>query len=220
MCFSATASFSVGAAIAGTGILAVAQEKPPSHRMLAAMPLMFAAQQIAEGFVWLTIGRPGDRAENLVAVSVFLAIALVIWPLWVPVSLLMAEKNPGRRRLLTLLCCAGFGLAVYTTQMLLGGRPGVHLAGHRLAYDYTQSGPALASALSLPAYAIPSVLPFFASTISRAKTIGVVLAVALVATYLLERRAFASVWCFFAAIISAIIVVGIRQDQRLSLKVA
>jgi len=219
MCFSATASFSVGAAIAATGIVAVAQEKPPSQRMLALVPLMFAAQQIAEGFVWLTID-PNGRAQNLVAVSVFLAFALVIWPLWVPLSLLIAEKNPGRRRLLTVFCGAGFGLAVYTTQMLLGGRPGAHLAGHRLAYDYTRAGPALASSLSLPAYAIPSVLPFFVSTISRAKTIGVVLAAALVATYLLERRAFASVWCFFAAIISAIIVISIRQDQRLSLNLA
>lgn len=59
--------------------------------MLAAVPLMFAAQQVTEGIVWLTIGDQSERPENLAAVAVFLVFALVVWPLWVPLSLLKAE---------------------------------------------------------------------------------------------------------------------------------
>src|SRR3954464_10641464 len=103
MCFSATGSFGVAAVIAGIGAVAAAQKKRPSHRMLAAVPLMFAGQQVAEGIVWLTIGDPSQRPAHLAAVGVFLVFALVVWPVWVPLSLLKAERKPRRRRALGVL---------------------------------------------------------------------------------------------------------------------
>ena len=78
MCFSATGSFGLAAVIAGVGAVAVAQRKPAAHRMLAVVPLMFAAQQVTEGIVWLTIGDPSERSANLAAVGVFLVFALVV----------------------------------------------------------------------------------------------------------------------------------------------
>ena len=98
------------------------------------------------------------------------------------------------------------------------GRPAAHVAGLHLAYEFGETGPLVPAALYVPAYAVPSVLPFFASTVSRAKTLGAVLSVALAASFVLQRRAFASVWCFFAAIISAIIVAALREDYRRTLQ--
>jgi hypothetical protein len=72
----------------------------------------------------------------------------------------------------------------------------------------------------LPGYVLPSVVPFFISTISRAKLMGTVLALSLVATFLAERQALTSVWCFFAAILSVLIVVSIGKDHRLIIKPA
>jgi hypothetical protein len=43
---------------------------------------------------------------------------------------------------------------------------------------------------------------------------------ALAATFVIEREAMASVWCFFAAILSVIIVLGIGNDHRLAIKIA
>ncbi len=62
MCFSATGSFGVAAVIAGIGAVAIHQEKPPSHKLLALVPLLFAAQQVAEGVVWMTINRADEAA--------------------------------------------------------------------------------------------------------------------------------------------------------------
>ena len=220
MCFSATGSFGVAAVIAGIGAVAAAQKKPPSHRMLAAVPLMFAAQQVTEGIVWLTIGDPSERPENLVAVAVFLVFALVVWPLWVPLSLLKAERNPRRRRALAVLACFGGAVAAYAAMLLLRERPTACVSGHSIAYSYGTHAPALVLALYLPAYVLPSVVPFFVSSVSKAKTMGVVLAAALAATFVIQRQALASVWCFFAAILSVFIVLGIGKDHGLSIKVA
>jgi hypothetical protein len=220
MCFSATGSFGVAAVIAGIGAVAVAQKKPPSHRMLAAVPLMFAAQQVAEGIVWLTIHDPNKRVATLAAAVVFLAFALVVWPVWVPLSLLKAERKPHRRRALAVLACCGGVVSVYAGQMLLRRPPSAHVAGHSIAYSYGTDAPALLLALYIPGYILPSIVPFFVSSVSKAKTMGVVLAVAFAATMVMQRQALTSVWCFFAAILSVFVVLGIGKDHRLAIKIA
>ena len=220
MCFSAAGSFGVATVIAGIGVVAIAQKKAPSHRMLALVPLVFAAQQVAEGIVWMTIGHSGQAGLQILAVAVFLGFALVVWPMWVPISLWMAEKNPSRRRALAVLSWIGIGVGAYAGFLLAHGRPSAHVAGHSIAYSYSETGPALVLALYLPAYVLPAVVPFFVSTVSRAKLMGTVLAGSLLATFMVERQALTSVWCFFAAMLSVLVVVSIGKDHRLIIKPA
>ena len=220
MCFSATGSFGVATVITGIGAVAIAQDKPPSHKMLALVPLLFAAQQVAEGVVWMTIGHPDQAWLQTIAVALFLSFALVGWPMWVPISLFVAERNPRRKRVLAVLSWVGVVVGVYATVLLIRGRPTAHVAGHSIAYSYVERGPALVLALYLPGYVLPTVVPFFISTISRAKIMGIVLVLSLLATFLIERQALTSVWCFFAAILSVLIVLSISKDHRLIIKPA
>jgi uncharacterized membrane protein len=215
MCFSATGSFGVAAALAGIGAYSVAQDKLPSHKMLAAVPLLFAGQQVAEGAVWMTIEHPSPGWVHVLAVAVFLGFALIIWPLWVPLSLLLAETNPRRRKVLSALACIGVGVAIYAGVVLIRGQPTAHVTGHRMAYSYVEIGSRKVQALYLPMYIVPALIPFFVSTLSQAKLMGGVLAVALVATFVIERATLTSVWCFFAAILSGVIVMGIAAEHRL-----
>ncbi|HET9729766.1 MAG TPA: DUF6629 family protein, partial [Acidimicrobiia bacterium] len=104
MCFSAPASFTLSGILIGVGAASVARSATPAHRMLAAAPLLFGAQQAAEGLVWLTAGAPSNAALQRLAVDVFLGFALVVWPFWVPLSLQRIERSPARRRILTWLC--------------------------------------------------------------------------------------------------------------------
>lgn len=220
MCFSATGSFGVAAVIAGIGAVAIKQEKPPSHRMLAVVPLLFAGQQVAEGVVWLTIGRPDQAWLQSIAVALFLSFALVGWPMWVPISLFVAEKNPRRRRALAVFAWVGVTVGLYAAVLLIRGQPTAHVARHSIAYSYKEHGPALVLALYLPGYVLPTVVPFFISSISRAKIMGTVLVLSLLATFMIERQALTSVWCFFAAILSVLIVLSIGKDHRLIIKPA
>ena len=220
MCFSATGSFGVAAVIAGIGAVALTQDKPPAHKMLALVPLLFAAQQVAEGVVWMTIAHPGDAWLQGIAVALFLSFALVAWPMWVPISLFVAERNPRRRRALAVLSWIGVAVAVYASVLLILGRPTARVAGHSIAYSYKDRGPALVLSLYLPGYVLPTVVPFFVSTISRAKVMGTVLVLSLLATFLIEREALTSVWCFFAAILSVLIVLSVGKDHHLVIKPA
>jgi hypothetical protein len=61
-----------------------------------------------------------------------------------------------------------------------------------------------------------SVVPFFVSTMRRAKLMGGVLVLALIATFIIERQALTSVWCFFAAILSGFMVFGLDEQRRLT----
>jgi hypothetical protein len=206
--------------LAGIGTVALAQRKAPSHRMLASVPLLFAAQQVAEGVVWVTIDHPHLRWLHVLAVAAFLAFALVVWPTWVPLALWSAEASPRRRKTLSVLVWIGAGVALYTAVILIRGRPTAHVAGHSIAYSYAETGPALVLALYLPMYVLPAVVPFFASSLSKARVMGMVLAVALLATFVIKRQTLTSIWCFFAAILSLFIVVGISDEHRLAIKPA
>jgi hypothetical protein len=153
-------------------------------------------------------------------VVLFLSFALVGWPMWVPISLFLAERNRRRRTALAVLSWMGVVVGVYAAVLLIRGRPTAHVAGHSLAYSYVERGPALVLALYLPGYVLPTVVPFFISTIDRAKLMGTVLVVSLLATFLIQRQALTSVWCFFAAILSVLIVLSISKDHRLIIKPA
>jgi hypothetical protein len=58
------------------------------------------------------------------------------------------------------------------------------------------------------------VVPFFVSSLDKAKLMGALLAVGLLVTYVLKQNAMVSTWCFFAAILSGVIVASIAAAQR------
>jgi hypothetical protein len=52
MCFSARASFSAGAVLLGLGALTLKSVKRPRELTFAAIPLLFAIQQLSEGVIF------------------------------------------------------------------------------------------------------------------------------------------------------------------------
>ena len=67
--------------------------------MFASIPLVFAAQQATEGVVWLTIDGSAHATVHRLAVFAFLGLALVVWPIWLPLSLQLssAVRSDGGR---------------------------------------------------------------------------------------------------------------------------
>ena len=156
---------------------------------------------------------PSSRLHT-VAVAGFLVFAVVVWPTWVPLSLFPVERSAPRKKALGVLLAVGACVSIYAAWLLALGRPTAHVNGHSLAYSYTERGSGLVLALYLPVYVAASVVPFFISTMDRAKLMGIVLVGSLVATFIIERQALTSVWCFFSAILSGIIVLSITAEQR------
>ena len=67
MCFSATASFSAGAVLLGLGTLALKTASRPRELPFAAIPLLFAIQQLSEGVIWLTFRHEAPRLNSVIS---------------------------------------------------------------------------------------------------------------------------------------------------------
>ena len=212
MCFSANGSFALAGLLTGVGAVSLAGNSAPARRMFAAVPLLFATQQAAEGVVWRTLDRPGAEGLLAGAIRVFLGVALILWPLWLPLSLQRIERDPSRRRTLLWAAVAGALVAVYATFLLARWEPVARVAGHSIHYDYGTRHGLLSSLLYLALYAIPTVGPFFLSTARRARTIGITLVLSLVLAIVVERSALTSVWCFFAAVLSGLVLLSVRDE--------
>jgi hypothetical protein len=213
MCFSATGSFAISGLLTAVGATSLARNSSKPQRMFAAIPLIFAAQQAAEGTVWLTMSG-GRGGVHQLAVNIFLAVALIIWPTWLPVALRAVEQNPSRRRVLGALVWLGGAVAVYAAVFLARFHPVAQIAGHSIRYDYASSGDRGSHLFYLLVYTLPTVVPFFVSTLKMARPIGVLLVVSLVASVIVQRDALTSVWCFFAAILSGLILIAVERHQR------
>src|SRR5256885_1092846 len=101
MCFSATASLGLAGGVGGGGGAAVERCGAPRRRLVAAVPLLFGAKQVAEGTVWLTF--ESHAALHRLAVAAYLGVAFIVWPIWLPASLYLVERDATRRRVLACL---------------------------------------------------------------------------------------------------------------------
>lgn len=211
MCFSAAGSFTLSGFLAIVGTVGVARNTSKPHRLFAAVPLLFAAQQAAEGVVWSTFPPSEHDVAHRVGTAAFLLLATAVWPLWVSLSLRQAENDPGRRRALSRLFGIGALVAVSSALLMLRSPPVAAIAGHSIHYKSIPVGNRVVESLLLFAYLVPTILPFFVSTVRGAPTIGITLVISLVATLVVERDALTSVWCFFAAILSVQTLVAVER---------
>ena len=120
MCFSATASFSAGALLLGIGALTLRWALATRQRRalpFAAIPMLFAIQQLIEGVIWLTF-RVDAPLLNSVLTHVYSFFSHVLWPVYVPVAVLLMEPNGWRRRALTACIAAGAAVGTYLLYVL------------------------------------------------------------------------------------------------------
>ena len=113
MCFSASASFGTGVILTGIGIASIKKAGSGPQRLFAAIPLLFAAQQLAEGFVWLALMHVNYTAWQSPSVYFYMIFAYGVWPVWVPLSILLLETSKNRKKILGVLLIAGAVLATY-----------------------------------------------------------------------------------------------------------
>lgn len=212
MCFSAEASFAVGAVLVPSGLYCTlaAARKNPACLPVAAIPLLFGLQQISEGLVWLGLHHD-DPVLTRAAALAFLFAALAVWPFWIPFSMWFKETHPSRRRVLlglTLLSTAwlwGFylPLALGPTSLLT-----VQVHHHSIAYEYSDLGAlrTLPKGLTDVCYVLLVTVPLHLSSDPRERLPTLVIGASAALAVWLYEYAFVSVWCFFAAVLSAYLV--------------
>ncbi|TFG52051.1 MAG: hypothetical protein E4H38_00005 [Gemmatimonadales bacterium] len=210
MCFSATASFAASGVTGIAAIAAMAGAKTPAHRLLACIPISFALQQFAEGVLWRTLEGHTSLAWQAPAMFLFLILAKVVWPVVVPVAIRGMENEAGRRRLLTGLLGLGVVESAAFAYSLTAYPVTAAIAGGHIAYHIET--PPLVRLVVDTLYVVTVTVPPFVSSTLLMRVLGVGVVVSLIVAKLAYYTAAASVWCFFAAFISVLIVVVVRAD--------
>jgi len=203
MCFSATASFVAAGATAAIGIVCLVRAGDRRELPLAATPLLFAGQQAVEGLLWLTLPQAPGGSTSSGLTLLFLLIAEVFWPAYAPVAAWLVETDPRRRRLIGLCIASGFGVAAWLLWALLTRSHGALLQDGHIVYVTGQQPSAIVGVAYLAATGLSLVL----SSRRTIRLLGALVLVGSVIAYLAYWEAFVSVWCFFAAG-SSLIVLG------------
>jgi hypothetical protein len=200
MCFSASASFSAGVALAVIGAASIKKAQHPSQVPFASIPLIFGVQQIAEGILWLTLSQPEYVIAQQVSTYVFLFFAQILWPIWVPVAILLVEKHATRKNIQKGLVGAGILVGGYLAYCLLMFQVEAKIVGHHITYF--QDYPSSFKTYGIILYASATVGPAFFSHIKRMWMLGATVIISYVVTAIFYDHYILSVWCFFSAIIS------------------
>ncbi len=206
MCFSATASFSAAIVIGGVGIGSLSLCKEPKQRYLGAVPLLFALQQLAEGFVWLGFSQSSFLPHQHFFSLCFLFFAWVVWPILIPIAFYKIEPNPARKKWQKRLIYVGILSAAYSMFNMIAKHPDPSIATFHIIY-ITQKlyNHQLFFIPHQSIYFMATVLPMFLSSLRGVKVLAIANFVAVLFCFFLFQYALPSTWCFFAAFLSSII---------------
>jgi hypothetical protein len=182
----------------------------PSMLGFACFPLIFSLHQLVESVVWYSLAHPfaGDQAFRYV----YTVIAFIVWPVLTPLAAALFETNAERKRMFVGMGVCGIGLAIYLS-VKLAGADGINVSvvRHSLAYDPLFERPPLVVDY---AYLVLSIVPLGMLNNRALNVFGVLLSVSLVYAIIEKTAAWYSVWCFSAAVFSAVIFLGVRQSEQ------
>lgn len=203
MCFSATASFSAGVVLTAIGIASIKKSKHKSQFLFAGIPFMFGVQQFAEGILWVIIPNADYQYLQKTATYIYLIFAHVLWPLWVPIAILLLDKSNERNMLQKILVAAGVLVGFYLAYCLLFFDVKAIIDGHHINYvlDYSD----LMNNFWIFLYAMATIAPPFFSHIKKMWILGITVLISYLVTLIFFEKYLLSVWCFFSSIISIII---------------
>ena len=200
MCFSATASFSAGAILLGLGTLTLKSARRPRELPFAAIPLLFAIQQLSEGVIWLTFRYEAPQV-NAVMTHVYSFFSHVLWPVYVPVAVLLIEPPGRRRRALLVFVAAGVAVGAYLLYIMVAYPVVSRPTGQHIEYV----SPHFFAAAVMTLYLMSITFSLFLSTHRTVRVFGVLALSSFAAAYFFYATWFISVWCFFAALLSAVV---------------
>lgn len=146
----------------------------------------------------------------------FLVIAEAFWPIYAPVAALLIEPNDGRRRLILACLAAGVAVGAYLLWDIVKSPHGAVIHdGHIVYVNVNNHGAVVALA-----YLAATALPLMLSTRPTVAALGVIVLVGSSIALAFYWEAFVSVWCFFAAAASIVLVLHFETSYRRRIVVA
>lgn len=212
MCFSASASFGAGTVLATINVMTIKKIQEPSQVFFACIPLLFCVQQISEGLLWLSLSNPDFLEFKKPTIYIFLIFAQVIWPIWVPYSILKLEKNSRLYKFQQMLLGIGLLVSLYLGFCLINYPVDAKIIGNHISYK--QDYPIIFGGYGDLLYSIATIFPSLISSVKHMWILGITILISYFITLLIYTDYVISVWCFFASVIS-ITVLFIMQEMKI-----
>lgn len=209
MCFSAGASFAVGAGLLGPGYYSISQIKSRGMLLFACTPIVFSFHQIAEGFLWLSLKNPDFASWYKPALYGYSFISQPIWPIWAPITMWLMETDQRRKKILYYFLMLGIAASLYMFYCLITYN--ISAAAEHGHIRYYRDFPYLN--IMRPINFITIAVTPFLSTLRYTKLLAAVMMASLIITYFFFTNYLISVWCFFAAILSLLIILVIKSNK-------
>ncbi|MDP1558167.1 MAG: hypothetical protein Q8K59_07825 [Nitrosomonas sp.] len=207
MCFSAEASFIVGGTLLIIGVATIRKTHHKQDIIIALIPLIFATQQIIEGFLWISLINNSMLHAQFWLSNIYGVIIGVIWPFYAPFAVYKAETNARRKKILGSIVVVGLGLSAYTILGLINQPIVTQIINYSISYKHEVAGYQFVIVM----YLLATCVPFIFSSYRHLSIAGIVLTIGFFVAFLTYTETFASVWCFFAAITSSLIYLYITR---------
>ncbi len=207
VCFSAQADV-VGALVVGVIGVDVLRHVHGRRDLLAlaALPLLLAAHQLDEAFVWWGLQGHVSREVGRVAVWIYLVFAFVVLPVYVPLAIFALEPRGRRRLAMAPFVVLGVLVSVLLLAAMVRGPVTAELGHYHLSYDVGLN----AGGLTVAAYVAATCGALAFSGYRNVALFGVVNLVAVAVLARLTIDGFASLWCAWAALTSGAFAAQLR----------
>ncbi len=196
MCFSPEGDLAGGIVVTAIGIDAVRHlHHRNDHIALAVFPLLLGLHQIDEAFVWWGLQGVVPHEGGRIAMWIYLTIAFVVLPLFVPFVIMLLEPTARRRWRIAPFLAIGAGVSTVLLVTMLQHQPNVTLGSYHLTYSIgLQHG-----VIIIGLYVVATCGSLLASGFRHIVVFGLANLVAVVILARLSADGFASSWCFYAA---------------------
>jgi len=209
MCFSATASITVGAGLLGPGYYALKRSSFRGMLLFASTPLLFSFHQLTEGFLWLSLKNPEFASWYTPTLYVYSFVSQPLWPIWVPLIMWLMEPDKRRKKILFYFLLLGSAASLYSLYCLINYDISAFIENGHIRYNIDHPY----RDLLLPVRFVTMAVTPFLSTLRYTKLLAVGMMVSLILTYFFFTNYLISVWCFFAAILSLLVILVVINNK-------
>jgi hypothetical protein len=211
MCFSPQGDLVGGTVVVAIGIDACLHVRGRAEYVaLAALPIFFGLHQIDESLVWFWLQGHLSHAVGIVAMWFYLVFAMLLLPVAVPTMVLFLEPTRRQRWRMVPFILLGIFVATVILEAMLIGNPSAHLGSYHVAYSISLHHGLFFVGL----YIIATCGSLLLSGLRTVVWFGVANFAVVIALAFLSADGFASLWCFYAAIVSGAIALLLRFGKQ------
>lgn len=192
------------------GVNAIRKVRIRKDLFIACIPLLFALQQLTEGLLWVALEQGEIPEAQFWLANLYGIFIGVIWPFYAPFALYQSEADNRIRKVMASLLVAGLGLAAYTIIGLINEPITAHIVNDSIRYEHDVE----AQQFVLTMYLFATCAPFILASDRYLNITGMALTLGFIVAFLAYRETFASIWCFFAAVASALIYFYVANSNK------